>query len=142
MAKITYSKPGVYQIKCLYTGKVYIGSTKNLSKRFSLHKSQLTHGRHDNPNLQNAYNMGGLDGLQFDVLILLREYNRDLLHNLEDEFLAKNRDKLLNVAPLARSNYGVKRREETKLKISESLMQYNLEKKIANLNNLPQLSLF
>ena len=47
---------GVYKITDLTNGKVYIGSSKNIEKRFVLHRSALKRNIGDCVLLQEAYN--------------------------------------------------------------------------------------
>lgn len=58
----------IYQIKNKETGKIYIGSTKDIRKRWSQHKSKLRRGCHSNSYLQNAWNKYGEDAFEFSVL--------------------------------------------------------------------------
>ena len=50
------NKPGVYQIKNTKTSNVYIGSSSNITRRWTQHKSALALNKHENPILQNAWN--------------------------------------------------------------------------------------
>jgi hypothetical protein len=48
-------KQGVYQIKCVTSNKIYIGSTStSFIKRLNHHLSMLRVNKHKNPYLQNA----------------------------------------------------------------------------------------
>jgi group I intron endonuclease len=60
---------GIYQIRNLINGKLYIGSSANIKNRWSRHKSDLSHNRHRNPKLQNAWNKYGKDNFVFEVII-------------------------------------------------------------------------
>lgn len=59
---------GIYAIKCGLNGKVYIGQSKNIKQRISLHKCDLKHGRHPNKLLQEDYNKYGEDSFSFIIL--------------------------------------------------------------------------
>lgn len=61
-------KSGIYFIKCLSTGKCYIGQTNNLDKRLCGHRSDLKCGRHHNILLQRSYYKYGKDNFEFGVL--------------------------------------------------------------------------
>ncbi len=69
---------GVYQIRCIPTGKVYVGSAVNLRERWHHHKGSLRRGKHPNKYLQNAWNSYGEASFSFSIL----EYadRSDLLH--------------------------------------------------------------
>jgi hypothetical protein len=62
--------PGVYEIRCLPTGKIYIGSAVNVRARWSHHQLSLRQGTHRNPHLQAAWNKYGAAGFLFSILEL------------------------------------------------------------------------
>lgn len=53
------SKSGIYQIRNLVNGKVYIGSACRLNSRKSDHLRSLQRGNHVNQKLQRAWNKYG-----------------------------------------------------------------------------------
>ena len=59
---------GIYKIKNIINGKVYIGQTYNLKYRWSRHKSDLNNNRHHNKHLQNAWNKYGEDNFRFEII--------------------------------------------------------------------------
>src|ERR1700686_3431819 len=59
---------GIYVIYCLVSGKIYVGSTKNFSQRFSWHRLKLGHNDHVNAHLQSAWNKYGGDKFIFHIL--------------------------------------------------------------------------
>ncbi len=63
---------GVYQIKCLITDKVYIGSSKVLNARLKDHIRKLRKGTHAATYLQNSYNF--YRDKDFEIFIL--EYSQ------------------------------------------------------------------
>lgn len=63
-----YKEIGIYQIRNLVNGKVYIGSSCEIGKRFCQHKWLLGIGKHHSPYLQNAWNKYGPDAFVFEVL--------------------------------------------------------------------------
>ena len=54
-------KSGIYQIRNLVNGKIYVGSSVNLETRKTPHYWELENNRHNNQHLQRAYNKYGLD---------------------------------------------------------------------------------
>lgn len=115
------NKPGIYQIKNISTGKVYVGSTDCLKRRIREHKYFLSKGKHDNRYLQFAWNKYGSDGFDFSVL----EYcSVDDLLPTEQKWL----DALCtigsdyNINPTAGSCRGMVHTEEAKAKMSASRM--------------------
>jgi len=49
-------RSGIYAIYNKYTADIYIGSAKNLAKRWSVHKSDLRANRHHSVKLQHSWN--------------------------------------------------------------------------------------
>lgn len=97
---------GIYRITCTPTGKFYIGSAKNLRRRFRDHFSYLQRNAHGNSKLQRAWNKHGPDAFLFEVLeyILLPE----LLIAREQYWLDKTQavKKGFNLSPTADSRLG------------------------------------
>lgn len=65
--------PGVYVITHDETGKVYIGSTKDLARRLSSHESVLKHNRHTNGSLQRAFNEDSVISFDYRVTKSIEE---------------------------------------------------------------------
>ncbi len=66
---------GIYQIRCIPTGKIYIGSAVNLCLRWELHRSRLRRGIHHNSHLQNAWDRHGEMNFEISVLELVERSN-------------------------------------------------------------------
>lgn len=62
------SKSGVYAIRNLRTGRVYIGSSINLTSRWEGHRNSLQRGDHHNAHLQESWNLDGADAFVFEVI--------------------------------------------------------------------------
>lgn len=60
---------GIYKITCT-SGRYYIGSTSNFTKRVGSHKSALRNNSHSNPVLQSSWNKYGPDSLVFELVDL------------------------------------------------------------------------
>jgi predicted GIY-YIG superfamily endonuclease len=58
----------IYQIKNKVNGKIYIGSTNNIKRRWYKHIYELNHITHANKHLQKAWNKYGKDNFEFTVL--------------------------------------------------------------------------
>jgi group I intron endonuclease len=61
---------GVYRIKCIPSGKFYIGSAFDMHDRCEHHRSSLRRGNHPNPHLQAAWNKYGEENFEFASLEL------------------------------------------------------------------------
>jgi len=59
---------GIYQIKNIVNGKVYIGSSKRIGSRWKDHIRMLNNNKHHSLHLQSAWNMYGPDNFEFSVL--------------------------------------------------------------------------
>jgi group I intron endonuclease len=64
---------GVYQILCIPTGKIYIGSTVDLRARWSSHRRSLRQGNHQNAYLQQAWDKYGEANFVFSVLEFVKK---------------------------------------------------------------------
>lgn len=60
--------PGVYQILCIPTSKIYIGSAVDMHDRWDRHRRDLRQGNHRNRHLQSAWEKYGEENFEFCVL--------------------------------------------------------------------------
>ena len=64
-----YNQCGVYVIRNIENGKMYIGSTSNsFRKRWETHRKRLKENKHHSTHLQSAYNKYGKDCFEFQVI--------------------------------------------------------------------------
>lgn len=75
---------GVYLITCTANGRIYVGSSVNIPKRWRDHKSRLNKGTHSNLHLQRAWDKHGQEAFTFTVL---ERCTRDVLLEREQHFL-------------------------------------------------------
>lgn len=59
---------GIYSILNRENGKIYVGQSKNLRRRFNNHRTDLNCNRHCNIHLQRAWDKYGSDSFDFGVL--------------------------------------------------------------------------
>ena len=107
-------KSGIYQIRNIVNGKIYVGQTTDLATRRYGHFRLLEENQSHNPHLQNAYNKYGKDSFVFEVLIfcdvdMLDRFEQETCNRLHPEY---------NIRKEVTSNRGHKVSEETKRKIS------------------------
>ena len=111
-------KPGgIYLISCLSNSKVYVGSAKDLSTRYSKHTGMLASKKHFNRHLQNAWNLYGAKAFQYSIFKVLGEYSKEYYFSEENdvmEALRKDGVTLFNIAK-AQGGWG----EDTKLRTAE-----------------------
>ena len=66
---------GIYMIKNMINGKVYIGQAVNIERRWNEHISELNGNRHFNQHLQRAWNKYGANNFIFSVIEKCSENN-------------------------------------------------------------------
>lgn len=115
---------GIYKI--VGPNGIYIGSAKDINRRYSVHLTQLRSNKHHSAYLQRAYNKYGEDSFRFEVV----EYIDDAKYLLVREqywldwlFDNNPRTSIYNVLRYAGNSLGRKATEETKRKLSEKRKQ-------------------
>jgi len=73
MAKSKNRKPGIYEIRNMITGFVYIGASINVESRMKNHKWLLGRGEHSNRLLQDAYNKDSAEAFSFSILEIVAD---------------------------------------------------------------------
>ena len=110
---------GIYKITNSINNKFYIGSAKNLERRWKGHKAALAKNIHGNEHLQKSYNIHGESIFVFTVIIYCNK--RDLLF-FEQRFLNVYWDGGINCYNISKSSSapmnGLKHTEKTKQLIS------------------------
>jgi len=118
-----YNKSGIYCIRNIIDGKLYIGASKNIGQRFSRHRSDLKRGKHGNVYLQRACNKYKIENFIFKAIIICepfelnkyekmliglydssnkeRGYNLDLGGNIDD---FKNKKKITRKETFTRAS--------------------------------------
>lgn len=86
---------GIYQIRNLANGKVFIGGSKNIPAKFNAHTFTLEIGTHINKKLQEEYKQFGKESFVFEVLEIVKpkedaayDYSFDI-KELEKKWLNK-----------------------------------------------------
>lgn len=74
---------GIYKITNKLNGKAYVGSSKDIHKRWDKHKKDLKGKRHHNAKLQRAWNKGDIE-LEFSIL---EECSQDILFDREQHWM-------------------------------------------------------
>jgi len=75
---------GIYEIKNNINGKSYVGSAKDIKRRWRRHKYGLRHNEHENIILQRAWNKYGEENFSFNIL---EECSIEMLLALEQKYL-------------------------------------------------------
>lgn len=113
---------GIYRIRNVINDKCYYGSSKNINRRWSKHKSQLKNNRHENIILQRAWDKYGKDNIVFEVVELCEEFE---LLTREQKYLDSNPD--YNIGVLANGGDNLTNhpeREKIVERIGKSINEY------------------
>ncbi len=102
--KQTPKRAGIFQIRNLHSGKVLLGSTKNLHGPLNRHRFLLSTGVHANAQLQRDWNELGPDAFAFEVVAEI-EPRDDPAFSLEDELVALEQAWLTKVWPFGDRGY-------------------------------------
>lgn len=132
---------GIYVIRCKSTGKVYVGSSKDIEVRWYHHKQQLKRGTHHSVKLQRAWDKYGEDDFEFEIVEevidgLLTVYEQIYINHYNSPVDGYN---ILKVAGMARGR-SVHQERSTQYK-SENIAnhsQSNPQNKIAKRKGLGQ----
>jgi len=111
-------KSGIYQIKNLVNGHIYVGSAVDFRKRWSVHKCYLNKNKHHSPHLQNAWNLYGSEKFEFTELEVVSDV--DILLERE-QFYIDTLQPEYNVLSIAGNSLGYKHTEESIVKMSQQL---------------------
>lgn len=108
---------GIYQIRNLINGNVYVGSAINLCGRYRSHLSELKNNKHGNNHLQNAWNKYSNDNFIFEILELVPDKLK--LIETEQVWIDSYPDhQKYNITPTAGSNLGIFVSEESRAKMA------------------------
>lgn len=131
---------GVYKIVCKANGKVYVGSSDNVNKRWGTHQRLLALSQHPNIHLQHAWDLHGKVRFEFelveacpvDTLREREQYWIEQLHACDARFglnisldatapMTGRKHSKETLVHLAEVHVGLKHTEESKAKISAAL---------------------
>lgn len=114
---------GIYSILNKINGKVYLGSSKDISIRFADHRYRLRHNTHTNSRLQRAWNKYGEDAFDFSIVEKCKPTDQ---FSLEQKYLntaKKNRKNYYNISFDA-TTPGYERKIQLTKKQEKELMEY------------------
>jgi group I intron endonuclease len=107
--------PGVYKIRCEPNGKVYIGSTNDLLRRWREHRKMLRATTHPNPHLQAAWNKYGETCFIFEVVEVVDGAETvDREQYWIDSLQCCDRRVGFNLSPSAKHNTGYRHTDSAK----------------------------
>jgi len=118
---------GIYKIRNIQNGRIYIGSAKRFKERWSAHLSNLERNAHANKYLQRDFNKCGTDSFEISIVEII-DGPKDKRLLAEGRYLLQYHDKCkqcYNIRKLPTSNGGFsKTSEETREKMSSSRKKY------------------
>lgn len=104
---------GVYHIKSLSTGRLYVGSAVSIKKRWKEHLRGLDSGNHHSRFLARSWAKNGPSDFEFKILLNCEK--EDLI--LYEQILLDAYRPDYNTSPTAGSQLGYRHSEETKAKL-------------------------
>lgn len=100
---------GVYKITNTKNGKVYIGQSIQIKKRFKKHKQDLRKNNHCNYRLQDEWNIYGEEAFTFEVVQKCRSvYLNEIEQHLIKEYHSTDEDKGYNISAGVGRNLSVR----------------------------------
>jgi group I intron endonuclease len=115
---------GIYKITNTDNGKCYIGSAVNVQRRFCEHRCKLNKKNHCNGYLQASWEKHGETKFKFEIIEEVADKN-DLVKREQfylDSFKSYDGKHGYNLCVAAGSQLGMVRSDQTKAKISASLV--------------------
>lgn len=134
---------GIYKITNIVNWKVYIGSSKNIKKRWNIHRNSLRWQKHRNIYLQRAWNKYGEKNFKFEIILkcleeeldkkeikLIQKYkslNKKFGYNIEEGgrrpiMSEETRNKISRAMKGNKNHLGYSHSEETKKRIARTKM--------------------
>lgn len=110
MASYTLPQAGIYCIKNLINGRVYVGSSARIRRRLTGHRCLLRKNAHDSPKLQYGWNHYGEDAFEFSILETVSGPEAELLAREQhwiDKLHAADPECGYNTSPIAGTRRGV-----------------------------------
>jgi group I intron endonuclease len=115
---------GLYKITNTVNGKYYIGSSRNIVKRWNSHKNKLRRNEHKNLYLQASYNKYGFNVFTFEILEeFTAEVTREFLISKEQELFDAISDEEWreNVYNMKKVANNTETTDEIRLRISQGV---------------------
>ena len=66
---------GIYKITCTANGKIYVGSSNDISIRWNTHKKSLRKGKHHSTYMQRCWNKYGEQSFTFEIIELVMPWS-------------------------------------------------------------------
>lgn len=123
--KSPLNQSGIYKIINKINQKIYIGSSKNIRKRWKAHRNLLNKEKHYNEYLLSAYKKYGKENFIWEVIEFVNVNNLQEREQYWINFYgSSDRTKGYNLCPAAYSNLGLKHTDESRLNMSLAHLGY------------------
>lgn len=117
-------KSGIYVIRNLVNGKVYVGQAIDTYLRWHKHKSYLKYQKHPNFHLQASWNKYGEENFVFEIIEEIDNPTKEIFCEREqywcDFYDSSNRERGYNKRIIIESNLGIIFPKDVRKKMSES----------------------
>lgn len=115
MAESILASSGIYAIRNVVNGKMYVGSAINIQRRWSQHKWELVRDMHHSAKLQSSWNKHGEEAFVFYVIEMVQDVKQLISREQHwiDSMGAYGTNGY-NMRPLAGSSLGSKESEKSK----------------------------
>lgn len=121
--------PGIYCIKNIVSGRIYVGSAKDIHDRWRLHRKELRLGIHHSSVFQRSWNKHGPEAFQITILESVDKFENLITREQIwiDRLNAACPKTGLNRSPKAGSTLGLKykRSEQSLIVIRQILIERN-----------------
>jgi group I intron endonuclease len=121
-------KSGIYRIRNIRNGKLYIGSAVFIEQRWRNHKHALRLNKHHSLHLQASWNVYGENLFVFEIIEFVTDKTK-LIEREQfwiDELKSSDKQFGYNVCKIAGSALGRKASEETKTKRSQAMKGHSV----------------
>lgn len=102
--KRTLRPMGVYQVRNLVNGKIFVGSSLNLPGRINRHKFELNVGSENIKELQEDYNKFGEENFSFEIIDELKP-KEDPEYNYKEDVAVLEQLWIEKLQPFAEKGY-------------------------------------
>jgi len=102
--KLKKFRIGVFQIRNVVNGKIYVDGSVNLDAIWNRHQAQLNFGGHVNTTLQKEWNEVGQDNFRFEVLHEIEQKEGENI-NYEDELKTLKEMVIEDLRPFEEKGY-------------------------------------
>ena len=96
---------GIFQIKNLANGKIFIGRGLNVEGKINSAKFQLEQGSHPNSEMQNDFKQHGAKNFSFEVLDFLDPIKDDLDYDYAEDLVLLEEMWLEKLDPYGEKGY-------------------------------------